>query len=70
MSLCLPEIDPISCDGCGNCRGSTSGLQEQRFFVFDTMWHTFNCHNFAEVFRYRTIEELKPPMFDDSCARR
>lgn len=35
--------------------------------VSDTMWHTFNCHNFAEVFRYRTIEELQNPAFDDIC---
>ena len=25
------------CNGCGNCRRSTAGLQEQRFFVYDTM---------------------------------
>lgn len=31
----------------------------------DTMWHTFNCHNFAEVFRYRITEELKKPAYDE-----
>ncbi len=35
--------------------------------VSDTMWYTFNCHNFAEVFRYRKIEELQNPAFDDIC---
>jgi hypothetical protein len=35
--------------------------------VADTMWHTFNSHNFAEVFRYRTVTELKDPAFDDIC---
>jgi hypothetical protein len=37
--------------------------------VADTMWHTFNSHNFAEVFRYRTCDELKNPAFDDICER-
>lgn len=31
----------------------------------DTMWHTFNCHNFAEVFRYRITDGLKMPVFDE-----
>jgi hypothetical protein len=35
--------------------------------VCDTMWHTFNCHNLAEVFRYRTYEELKNPALDEIC---
>lgn len=35
--------------------------------VADTMWHTFNCHNFAEVFRHREYEELKNPAFDEMC---
>lgn len=35
--------------------------------VADTMWHTFNCHNFAEVFRQRYFEELKNPELDDIC---
>ena len=35
--------------------------------VADTMWHTFNCHNFAEVFRQRWYEELRNPAFDDMC---
>ena len=29
--------------------------------VAATMWHTFNCHNFAEVFRHPIIEELNDP---------
>jgi hypothetical protein len=35
--------------------------------VADTMWHTFNCHNCAEVFRFRTYEELQDPVLDDIC---
>lgn len=31
------QRDGEPCTGCGNCRRSTAGLQEQRFFVFDTM---------------------------------
>ncbi len=35
--------------------------------VAETMWHTFNCHNFAEVFRGRYLEELRNPAFDPMC---
>lgn len=31
----------------------------------DTMWHTFNCHNFAEVFRNRITDDLKKPEYDE-----
>lgn len=31
--------------------------------VSDTMWHTFNSHNFAEVFRHCCYEELRDPAF-------
>lgn len=31
----------------------------------DTMWHTFNCHNFAEVFRHRSSDALKDPAYDE-----
>ncbi len=37
--------------------------------VADTMWHTFNSHNFAEVFRKRDVEELKDPALDEICAK-
>ncbi len=37
--------------------------------VSDTMWHTFNSHNFAEVFRQRSVEELKKPELDDICRK-
>ena len=37
--------------------------------VADTMWHTFNSHNFAEVFRGRHLQELKNPVFDESCQK-
>jgi hypothetical protein len=37
--------------------------------VADTMWHTFNSHNFAEVFRYRTYEELQNPALDEICKK-
>jgi hypothetical protein len=32
--------------------------------VADTMWHTFNSHNFAEVFRNCYHEELRAPALD------
>lgn len=35
--------------------------------VAETMWHTFNAHNFAEVFRGRYDEELRNPAFDEMC---
>lgn len=34
----------------------------------DTMWYTFNSHNFAEVFRNRITETLKQPVFDEGQA--
>jgi hypothetical protein len=52
-------------DGLGKADLAEKQARMQR--VSDTMWHTFNSHNFAEVFRYRTIEELKNPAFDDIC---
>ena len=33
--------------------------------ISDTMWYTFNCHNFAEVFRYCYYEELTDPAVRD-----
>ena len=33
--------------------------------VADTMWHTFNCHNFAEVFRHFLCDELRAPTFTE-----
>lgn len=33
--------------------------------VADTMWHTFNSHNFAEVFRHGHHEALCNPAFDE-----
>lgn len=35
--------------------------------VAETMWHTFNCHNFAEVFRQRHYPPLQNPAFDALC---
>jgi len=35
--------------------------------VAETMWHTFNCHNFAEVFRSRDLVELRRAEFDALC---
>ena len=37
--------------------------------VADTMWFTFNSHNFAEVFRQRNVQELKSPVFDEICRK-
>jgi len=52
-------------DGLGKADLQEKQARMQR--VSDTMWHTFNSHNFAEVFRHRTIEELQNPAFDDIC---
>ncbi len=49
-----------------------AGLEERKARmkrVADTMWHTFNCHNFAEVFRKRDVEELKDPALGEICAK-
>lgn len=37
--------------------------------VAETMWHCFNSHNFAEVFRQRIIPELQRPAFDEICQK-
>ncbi len=52
-------------DGLGKADLAEKQARMQR--VSDTMWHTFNSHNFAEVFRYRIIEALQDPAFDDIC---
>jgi hypothetical protein len=31
--------------------------------VADTMWHTFNCHNFAETFRHKVWDGIDDPRF-------
>ena len=33
----------------------------------DIAWHNFNCHNFAEVFRHRIIDELMDSRLDELC---
>ena len=51
---------------------SKAGLDEKKARmkrVSDTMWHTFNSHNFAEVFRQRCFEELENPELDDICIK-
>jgi hypothetical protein len=35
--------------------------------IADTMWHVFNCHNFAETFRQRIHGELQNPALDSMC---
>lgn len=35
--------------------------------VAETMWDTFNCHNFAEVFRQRHYAPLRDPAYDEFC---
>ena len=37
--------------------------------IADTMWHTFNSHNLAEVFRKRPLEELRNPALDELCKK-
>jgi hypothetical protein len=34
--------------------------------VDETMWYTFNCHNFAETFRHRIWEPMKDKRFDNA----
>ncbi len=49
----------------GGMEGTTTEEQYARMKrIADTMWHTFNSHNFAEVFRYRVTKELQTPAFD------
>ncbi|MCU0520642.1 MAG: hypothetical protein MUF84_08125 [Anaerolineae bacterium] len=52
-------------DGLGKTDLAEKQVRMKR--VADTMWYTFNSHNFAEVFRHRTIEALQNPAFDDLC---
>lgn len=35
----------------------------------ETMWYTFNCHNFAETFRHCVYEEMRGAEFMDSWSR-
>ena len=34
----------------------------------ETMWHTFNCHNFAEAFRHCVLAEIRDPVFTECWA--
>ena len=52
-------------DGLGKADLAEKRARMKR--VADTMWYTFNSHNSAEVFRYRTYEELQNPAFDAIC---
>jgi hypothetical protein len=47
---------------------NNADLQEKKLRmkrIADTMWHTFNCHNFAEVFRHFLCSELRDPVFTE-----
>lgn len=35
--------------------------------ICDLAWYNFNCHNFAETFRHRVIDELRNPQLDGAC---
>ena len=37
--------------------------------IAGVMWHTFNCHNLAEVFRARAVGGLEHPRFDAVCGQ-
>ena len=37
--------------------------------IAEAMWHTFNCHNLAEVFRARRFARLSDERFDDLCRK-
>ena len=37
--------------------------------IADAMWHTFNCHNLAEVFRARKFANLSDKRFDYVCQK-
>lgn len=48
---------------------SKAGIEEKKARmkrVAETMWHTFNCHNFAEVFRNCHHEGLRNPEMEES----
>lgn len=48
-------------------RANPRERKERMKRVADAMWHTFNCHNFAEVFRNKSIKQLNKDEFDDIC---
>jgi len=52
------KMDFFGYRGTGFATNDNKEKQARMKRVADTMWHTFNCHNFAEVFRY----------FRDNCA--
>jgi len=43
------KIGLYTSDSLNNCNADEKKTRMNR--VAETMWHTFNCHNFAEVFR-------------------
>ncbi len=47
---------------------SPEQMKERMKRVNDAMWHTFNSHNFAEVFRDRTFKETQSGEYDRLCA--
>ncbi len=50
----------------GGMEGLTADEMRQRMArTAGTMWHTFNSHNFAEVFRNQITEELRTPDIDE-----
>ena len=52
----------------GGMRGVSPEERAERMrCVTDTMWYTFNCHNFAEVFRDPWLEEMRQPAFAPIC---
>lgn len=54
-------------DGLGEATLEEKKARMKR--VAETMWHTFNSHNLAEVFRQRSIKELQNPAVDEICQK-
>lgn len=72
------KIGLYTADSLSNCSADEKKTRMKR--VAETMWHTFNCHNFAEVFRkYRDggdasvydaigdMKKLRTPEFKELC---
>lgn len=61
----MEKIGLYTADGLRNADLEERKRRMKR--VADTMWHTFNTHNFAEVFRQRQYTPLQNPIFDPFC---
>lgn len=59
----MSKIGTYGPDSLG--QDSVEGRKARMKRLCETMWHTFNCHNFAEFFRVFSDDEDKRHIFDD-----